>query len=360
MNDRLRGAARGVLPRRAGRGRPRPRPVRHVPPLVRGRGRGRLHEPNAMVLATVAPDGRPSARAVLLKGLDERGFVFYTNLTLPQGPRPRRPTRDCALLFPWHPLSARSGSRAGPSRCRGREVAAYFATRPRGAQLGAWASPQSEVVTARRSRRVVRRRGGALPGRGAAARPLGRLRRGAREHRVLAGPAQPDARPVALRARRAQRRLAASWRTPSGWLPEMADAESSGGGESLLTVDRRADRQRAGGGGEVGRGGDHRVRRRWSPRRCTRGPTRATRSSCCSPSAAGPARRTTRTRAATAATPTSGRCSRRSGCSRPVAWCRSTTASRPSAARARPGTTSSTTWSWRSRSCSRASRSGRR
>ena len=106
-----------------------------------------LTEPNAMVLATVNGDGRPSSRAVLLKGLDERGFVFYTNLTSRKG-RDLAGHPDCALLFPWHQLQrqVRVEGRAEPLPRS--EVAAYFATRPRGAQLGAWASPQSEVVTA--------------------------------------------------------------------------------------------------------------------------------------------------------------------------------------------------------------------
>ena len=106
-----------------------------------------LTEPNAMVLATVAADGRPSSRAVLLKGLDERGFLFYTNLTSRKS-RELAGHPDCALLFPWHQLQrqVRVEGRAEPLPRS--EAAAYFATRPRGAQLGAWASPQSEVVTA--------------------------------------------------------------------------------------------------------------------------------------------------------------------------------------------------------------------
>jgi pyridoxamine 5'-phosphate oxidase len=105
-----------------------------------------LPEPNAMVLATAAADGRPSARTVLLKGLDERGFLFYTNLTSRKG-RDLAGRPDCALLFPWHPLQrqVRVEGRAEPLPRS--EAASYFATRPRGSQLGAWASPQSEVVT---------------------------------------------------------------------------------------------------------------------------------------------------------------------------------------------------------------------
>lgn len=105
-----------------------------------------LTEPNAMVLATVSDDGQPSARLVLLKGLRPDGFVLYTNHAsrkahdLAANPR-------CALVFPWHGLQRQvrvEGSAVPLARA---EVEAYFRTRPRGAQLGAWASPQSTVVT---------------------------------------------------------------------------------------------------------------------------------------------------------------------------------------------------------------------
>lgn len=106
-----------------------------------------LDEPNAMVLATVSPEGRPSSRLVLLKGLHPDGFVFFTNHRSRKG-ADLAANPCCALLFPWHGLQrqVRIEGRAEPL---GRdEVAAYFSTRPRGAQLGAVASPQSAVVTA--------------------------------------------------------------------------------------------------------------------------------------------------------------------------------------------------------------------
>lgn len=105
-----------------------------------------LPEPNAMVLSTVSPDGQPSARIVLLKGLHPEAFVFFTNRASRKGDD-LAANPHCSLLFPWHALQrqVRIEGRAEPL---GRaEVAAYFATRPRGAQLGAWASPQSRVVT---------------------------------------------------------------------------------------------------------------------------------------------------------------------------------------------------------------------
>lgn len=107
-----------------------------------------LHEPNAMAVATASPDGAPSARFVLLKGVSEAGFVFYTNLRSRKGhdllANPR-----CALLFPWHPLERQVRVEGLAAELTRDEVAAYFGSRPRGSQLGAWASHQSTVVGGR-------------------------------------------------------------------------------------------------------------------------------------------------------------------------------------------------------------------
>jgi len=105
-----------------------------------------LAEPNAMVLATVSPAGQPSSRMVLLKGVDGRGFSFFTNLTSRKGGDLEANPR-CSLLFPWHGLQRQVRIEGVAEVLDRDEVAAYFATRPRGAQLGAWASPQSKVVT---------------------------------------------------------------------------------------------------------------------------------------------------------------------------------------------------------------------
>lgn len=107
-----------------------------------------VHEPNAMVVATVSADGRPSSRTVLLKGLDERGFVFFTNY------RSRKAAEldanpACSLLFPWHVLERQVRVDGTAARLTEAENAAYFASRPRASQLGAWASPQSQVVSSR-------------------------------------------------------------------------------------------------------------------------------------------------------------------------------------------------------------------
>ena len=106
-----------------------------------------LHEPNAMVVATVDGDV-PSSRMVLLKTVDTRGFVFYTN-TLSRKGRELAANPACALLFPWHPLERQVRVEGAAELVGDAEADAYFRSRPRGSQLGAWASPQSEVVAGR-------------------------------------------------------------------------------------------------------------------------------------------------------------------------------------------------------------------
>ncbi len=107
-----------------------------------------LHEPNAMIVATVSPDGRPAARTVLLKGLSDDGFEFFTNIASRKGDDLAHEPR-CALLFPWHPLERQVRVEGVASRLNDAEVASYFAARPRGSQLSAHASPQSQVVAGR-------------------------------------------------------------------------------------------------------------------------------------------------------------------------------------------------------------------
>jgi pyridoxamine 5'-phosphate oxidase len=105
-----------------------------------------MHEPNAMVLST-ASGGRPSSRLVLLKGLDE-GFVFYTNYDSSKAEE-LAANPLCALLFPWHPVGRQVRVEGSASKVSREESAAYFASRPRDSQLGAWASPQSAPVAGR-------------------------------------------------------------------------------------------------------------------------------------------------------------------------------------------------------------------
>ena len=109
---------------------------------------GGVHEPNAMVVATVSADGTPSSRMVLLKGLSEEGFVFFTNTRSRKGAELADNPR-CALLFPWHPLERQVRVDGTATSLGAEAVADYFAVRPRGSQLGAWASHQSRVVADR-------------------------------------------------------------------------------------------------------------------------------------------------------------------------------------------------------------------
>ena len=101
-----------------------------------------------MTLATVGADGRPSARVVLLKDADEDGLVFYTNLESRKG-REALARPDVALLFWWGPLESQVRFEGRAERVSDEEADAYFATRARGSQLGAWASSQSSPLASR-------------------------------------------------------------------------------------------------------------------------------------------------------------------------------------------------------------------
>ena len=107
-----------------------------------------LPEPNAMVLATADPEGRPSARTVLLKGLDERGLVLFTNLGSRKG-REARATGHGAVVFPWIALQRQVVARGPLTEVDPAEADAYFASRPHGSRLGALASPQGRVIPGR-------------------------------------------------------------------------------------------------------------------------------------------------------------------------------------------------------------------
>ncbi|MFG3498089.1 pyridoxamine 5'-phosphate oxidase [Streptomyces sp. NPDC047928] len=107
-----------------------------------------IHEPNAMVVSTATPDGRPSSRTVLLKHYDERGFVFYTNYDSRKGVE-LAANPHVGLLFPWHPIARQVVVTGTACRVVREETEAYFHSRPHGSQLGAWASEQSSVIASR-------------------------------------------------------------------------------------------------------------------------------------------------------------------------------------------------------------------
>ena len=107
-----------------------------------------LSEPNAVVLATATPAAVPSLRTVLLKGFDERGLVVFTNLTSRKA-REALANPRVALLFPWHELERQVIVEGAVEQVTRAETQAYFSARPRGSQVGAWASRQSTVLSSR-------------------------------------------------------------------------------------------------------------------------------------------------------------------------------------------------------------------
>ncbi len=107
-----------------------------------------LLEPNAMTLATATPDGKPSARIVLLKGFDERGFVFYTNYESLKG-KQLIANPQAALVFFWDRLERQIRIEGKVTKVSPQESDAYFQSRPKGSQIGAWTSNQSQVIFSR-------------------------------------------------------------------------------------------------------------------------------------------------------------------------------------------------------------------
>jgi pyridoxamine 5'-phosphate oxidase len=107
-----------------------------------------LAEPNAMVLATSDADGVPSARTVLLKAVDPRGFSFYTNLASRKG-RALADNPQASLVFPWHPMMRQVVVVGDVEQVSRDEARTYFSSRPYGSRLGAWASVQSTVIASR-------------------------------------------------------------------------------------------------------------------------------------------------------------------------------------------------------------------
>lgn len=107
-----------------------------------------VHEPNAMALATSTPDGRPSVRIVLLKGMDGSGMTFFTNYDSRKGLELGANPRAAAVML-WHPLQRQVRIEGAVTRLSEADSDAYFSSRPRGSQIGAVASPQSRRIAGR-------------------------------------------------------------------------------------------------------------------------------------------------------------------------------------------------------------------
>ena len=125
-----------------------PSPIRQFEQWFRQAIDSGIPEPNAMTLATADAGGQPYARTVLLKFYDLQGFVFFTNYESAKA-RQIADNPQVALLFPWVALGRQVRIRGRAEKIPLHESAGYFATRPRGSQIGAWASPQSQVITTR-------------------------------------------------------------------------------------------------------------------------------------------------------------------------------------------------------------------
>lgn len=197
-------------------------------------------EPNAMTLATVDADGYPHCRILLLKGLDERGFTFFTNYESAKG-RQLAANPRAAMTFFWPALERQVRIEGSVEKVTPEESDAYYQVRPLGSRLGAWASPQSRVIADRaeleRLLAETERRFADQPP--SLSRALGRLPSPAAAHRVLAGAAEPPARPSRLST--PGRRLVA--RTPgalsppcSNWIRRWRSTSSIGRWRSCRTT----------------------------------------------------------------------------------------------------------------------------
>jgi len=125
-----------------------PNPVQQLKRWFEDLKQAGIAEPSAMVLATSSADGRPSMRVVLLKSFDESGLVFYTNYESRKGKELEK-NANAALLFFWEPLSRQVRIEGTITKTSAEETAEYFKTRPLLSRIGAWASPQSEVIQGR-------------------------------------------------------------------------------------------------------------------------------------------------------------------------------------------------------------------
>ena len=107
-----------------------------------------IYEPNAMVLSTIGADGNPSSRTVLLRGISDHGFAFYTDYTSRKG-QALAHHPNVSLVFPWYPLHRQVLVTGTVKKVSREDSDEYFASRPRGSQIGAWASDQSQPIASR-------------------------------------------------------------------------------------------------------------------------------------------------------------------------------------------------------------------
>ena len=210
------------------------------------------NDPNAMALATVDAAGHPNVRMVLLKAVDPadhaaRGFVFFTNYDSAKG-RELIANPHAALDFHWKSLHRQVRVRGLVTQTTPAEADAYFATRPRSAQIGAWASQQSRPLESRYAlEKAFAARGGKIPDRhGAASALLVGLSHHAAGDRVLAQPAVSPARAHRFQAARARRRLAQNAPLPlrtvivRGCLDPVAASGQTGQGAGTIDACQRA------------------------------------------------------------------------------------------------------------------------
>ncbi len=125
-------------------------PIKRFAELFEKMQKTDVREPAAVTLATATSDGKPSARVVLLKGFDENGFIFYTNLESRKA-KELRANPFAALCFYWEPIHYQVRVEGPVELVLEDEADSYFASRPRGSQIGAWASKQSAVLTKMRT-----------------------------------------------------------------------------------------------------------------------------------------------------------------------------------------------------------------
>lgn len=164
-------------------------------------------DPDACALATVDADGLPDVRMVLLKRFDERGFVFFTNADSAKG-QELEGNLMAAIVFHWKSLNRQIRVRGRVERVSDRESDDYFASRPRGAQIGAWASKQSRPLDSRDTLQAeVARCEKGIPRHRAAPALLARLPHRSGRDRVLDGSAVPAARPAGVFANEARRAM---------------------------------------------------------------------------------------------------------------------------------------------------------